>query len=135
MQDLNFEAKERAAGLKAAVSLRAAYRTQINSTFNRGKSGKLEKSTFTPRYREGRLDRIVLSTPHYSFKNHFGSTKKGETKTHSRNGKPVRGHSKNRDYKAHNHIALAFKSTNALEQLATDLGENRIVLITSQIQF
>jgi len=135
MQDANFEAKERAAALKAAAGLRAAYRTQIKSTFNRGKSGKLEKSTFTPRFRDGRLDRLVLVSPHYSFKNHFGSTKKGTTPAHSRNGHPVKAHTKNRNYNAFNHIALAFKSTNALEQLATDLGENRIVLITSQIQF
>lgn len=134
MQDSNFEAKERAAALKATAALRAAYRTQVTSTFKR-KTGKLEKSTFTPRFRTGRLDRIVLNSPHYSFKNHFGSTKKGITPAHTRKGKPVKAHSKNRQYKAHNHIAEAFKATNALEQLATDLGQNRIVQITSQIDF
>lgn len=134
MLDSDFEAKERAAASKAASALRAAYRTQITSTFKRG-SGKLEKSNFLPRFRTGRLDRLVLTSPHYSFKNHFGSTKKGITPTHSRKGKPVKGHSKNRTYKGYNHIAEALKATNALEQLATDLGQNRAVLITSQINF
>lgn len=134
MQDSNFEAKERAAAIKATVALRAAYRSQATSTFKR-KSGKLEKSTFSPRYRVGRLDRIVLNSPHYSFKNHFGSTKKGVTPAHERKGKPVKSHLKNRTYKGYNHIALALKAANALEQLATDLGQNRAVLITSQIDF
>jgi hypothetical protein len=134
MQIVDIEAKERAAGLKAAAALRAAYRMQIKSTFKRN-SGTLEKSNISPRYRQGRLDRLVITSPHYSFKNHFGSTKKGMTPVHSRKGKPVKAHSKNRQYKAFNHIALALKATNALEQLATDLGNNRAVLITSQIDF
>ncbi|MBN8565216.1 MAG: hypothetical protein J0M25_00590 [Flavobacteriales bacterium] len=134
MQDPDFEAKERAAAIKAAAGLRAAYRSQVTSTFKRG-TGKLQKSTFSSRFREGRLDRLVLSSPHYSFKNHFGSTKKGITPAHTRKGKPVKAHSKNRTYKGYNHIAEALKATNALEQLATDLGQNRAVLITSQINF
>lgn len=158
MQDPNFENKERAAGLKAAAALRAAYRTIVKSTFKR-KSGSEEKSNFSPRFREGRLDRIVMQAPHYSFKKHYGSTKTGITKTTNRSGHSVKAHTrqyegmvrsvrahnrkatvvvphkKNIDYKAYNHIAMALKATNALEQLATELGQNRIIQITSQIDF
>jgi hypothetical protein len=156
----NFEAEERKAGNKAAGTLRAAYRTKVNSVFKR-KSGALEKSTFSARFKEGWLDRLVLLTPHYSFKEHFGSTKTGNTPSYSRGGAKVRSfqrfmggglktrqveahvrgggsvraHNKGRNYKARNHIAEALKSTSALEVLATDLGQNRIVLVTSQIDF
>jgi hypothetical protein len=158
MQDPNFEAKERAAGLKAAAALRGAYRNIVKSTFKR-KSGTEEKSNFSPRFREGRLDRIVMQAPHYSFKKHYGSTKTGTNKASKRSAHAVKAHTrqyegmvrtvrahnrrattvgpykKNIDYKAYNHIAMALKASNALNQLATELGQNRIISITSQIDF
>lgn len=158
MVDSSFLEKERAAGRKASAALRVAFRAKIKSTFNR-RSGDMEKSTVTAKYKEGFLDRLVLGSPHYSFKHHFGSSLSGTTgatsrkqssvnsfsrhvngenvtvKSHTRKATNVVAHIKGIDYKSKNHIAEAFKSTNALQQLATDLGENRIVNITSQIDF
>lgn len=158
MADTYFQGKERAAGLKAASALRVALRAKIKSKFNR-RSGDMEKSTVTAKYKEGFLDRLVLDSPHYSFKQHFGSSLSGTTgetsrkqttvnsfarhvngetvtvKSHTRKATNVVAHIKGIDYKSKNHIAEAFKSTNALQQLANDLGENRIVNITSQIDF
>jgi hypothetical protein len=158
MQDSDFQQKERAAGNRAAAALRAALRSKIQSTFTR-RSGAMEKSTVLPRFKDGVLDRLVLKSPKYSFTQHFGSSKTGQTpatsrgeanvqsftrklngtsvevKSYKRAGGLVIGHKKGIEYKSKNHISEALKSTNALETLATELGENRIVNITSQIDF
>lgn len=158
MANFDQEANERKAGSVARAALRASLLAQIKSTFNR-RSGALEKSNVNARYREGRLDRLVMNSPHYSFKQHFGSSLSGTQKTtdrkeasvktfqrhlkgatvqikaHDRKGGNVRSLRKNIQYKAHNHIAKALQETSALENLATALGENRMVTITSQINF
>lgn len=158
MANVDIEANERKAGSAARGALKASLLSEIRSTFKR-RSGNLEKSNVTAKYKEGRLDRLVLNSPHYSFKNHYGSSLTGtqeatdrngaavksfqrhlqgktvQVQAHQRDGGNVRSLRKNRDYKAHNHIAKALKQTNALETLATALGENRMVLITSQIDF
>ncbi len=158
MENRNIEADERKAGAKAARQLRAALRTEISSVFKR-RSGNLEKSNVSARYREGHLDRLVLLMPHYSFKEHFGSSLPGTTpnynrkggavksfqrhiagasvsvSAHSRTGGGVSAHVKGIKYESRNHIARALTSTNALEELATAIGQNRAVDITSQISF
>lgn len=155
----NFEIAERKAGNIARTALKSAYLSQISRTFKRGKTGKLEKSTVTARYRQGRLDRFAIMTPQYSFQEHFGSSKSGNQKSSQRNGADVKsfirhlshkrsnvrahhrdggtvdGFNKRRRYTAKNHIAKALNNTNALEVLATSLGENRIIMVTSQIRF
>jgi len=156
--NVNFEAEERKAGSIARSALKASYINQIKNTFQR-KSGLSEKSTVLARYKEGHLDRLVLNTPHYSFKSHFGSSKTGTQKestrrdsnvksfsrhingesvlvnSYTRRGGTVKAFNKNRNYNATNHIAKALQQTTALENLATALGNNRIVLVTSQINF
>lgn len=156
--NLNFESEERKAGRKAATALRNDIRNQIKRSFDR-RSGNLEKSTVTSRYKDARLDRLVLNMPRYSFQSHFGSTKTGTQKqttrksgevkafvrhvqgktinisSHTRSGGSVVGFNKKINYKAYNHIARALATTRSLENLATDLGNNRAVLITSQINF
>lgn len=153
-----FQAQERKAASKARSSLNVSLRTSIKRKF-KSRSGKMEKSNITSRFRDGRLDRLVLNSPHYSFKAHFGSSLSGRTnetdrsatnvqsfirkiksksiavQAHSRRATRVAAHNKGINYKAYNHIADALKSSNALEQLATDLGTNRIVQIASQIDF
>jgi len=159
MDKSNFQAEERKAGNKAAAALRGAFRSKIQSTFHRRTGAMQDKSTVTPRYRDGVLDRLVLASPRYSFIHHFGSTKTGKTgslqrdgadvksftrhlegmvrqvSAHKRSGGFVVAHNKGIDYKSKNHISEALKATNALEVLATELGENRIVNISSQIDF
>lgn len=160
MASTSFQAEERKAASRATRALTASFRAKIKSVFDR-RSGKLEETNVRSRFRDGGLDRLVVNSPYYSFMNHFGSGKAGNTPTHSRGGANVRSfqrfmggglqtrqvqahsrsggsvaaHIKGIQYKGHNHIADALQSTNALEQLATDLGENRIVNVVSQIQF
>lgn len=155
----NFETIERNAGNVARASLQASYLSQIRRTFRRGKTGKLEKSSVRTKYRSGWLDRLILVSPKYSFQEHFGSNKtgtqketqrragnvksfirhrKGKSETvrpHRRSGGSVKAFNKNRRYTAKDHITRALRNTNALEVLATSLGENRIVLVASQINF
>jgi hypothetical protein len=158
MEGINFEAEERKAGSIARAALKASLISQIKNTFHT-RSGALEKSTVNSRMKEGRLDRLVIASPKYSFTQHFGSSKTGSQKAterkgssvnsfqrhldgkissvraYERTGGAVKSFNKNIDYKAHDHIAKAMNQTNALEVLATSLGENRIVLIASQINF
>lgn len=158
MESINIEAEERKAGNLAKNALKAALISQIKSTFHR-RSGTLEKSTVNSRMRDGRLDRLILNSPKYSFTQHFGSSLTGTQKTTERKGASVKSFQrhlegmvtpvnayerqggivkafhKNINYKAQNHIAKALKQTNALDVLATSLGQNRVVLITSQIDF
>ena len=158
MEIVNIEAEERKAGSIARVALKASLINQIKRTFNR-RSGALEKSTVNARYKNGSLDRLTISSPKYSFTQHFGSTLTGtqkaterkatsvksfqrhlegkvsEVKTHERRGGSVRSMRKNEPYKATSHISKALQQTNALKNLATALGNNRVVLITSQIDF
>jgi hypothetical protein len=159
MEDnFDFQAHEKKAGSAAARSLAASLKSEINSVFKR-RSGTMAKSGVTARYKEGRLDRLVLNSPHYSFKQHFGSSKTGVTDVtlrkvtsvssfsrqiegkiqtvaaHTRSGGSVARHNKNINYKSTDHIAKALNRTNALQTLATELAENRMVEITSQISF
>lgn len=154
----DFLQKEREAGRKASAALTRELRSEIKSLFKR-KSGELEKTNVSSRYKDGRLDRLVLTSPYYGFIKHYGSIKTGKTGTKNRSGGPVKsftrqyegmvrpvkahfrkasiipGHNKNIDYKSSNHIAEAFKKSNAIEILATDLAENRAVDISSKISF
>jgi hypothetical protein len=158
MEAVNFEAEERKAGNIAKNALKASLISQIKNTFH-NRSGAMERSTINSRMKEGRLDRLIINTPKYSFTQHFGSSKTGNQKASERKGASVnsfqrhlegktatirayeraggavKSFNKNIEYKAHDHIAKALNQTNALEVLATSLGENRIVLIASQINF
>lgn len=158
MATIDIEAQERKAGTIARIALKASLITQIRKSFHR-RTGKLEKSNVTARYKVARLDRLIISSPKYSFTNHYGSSLTGtqkesrrkgtfvrsfqrhlasgtqEVSAHDRSGGAVQGFNKNRKYGMHNHLSRALKQTNALEVLATSLGNNRITLITSQIDF
>lgn len=152
------EALEQKAARVASSTLQAALRSQIGTAFKR-RTGMLENTGVRSVFRDGRLDKLTISSPHYSFKLHFGSVKTGKNKGLDRKGGSVRAytrvvlnktqrienyrrsgsrviaHDKKIDYKAHNHIAKALTSTSALQDLATALGNNRAVQISSQISF
>jgi hypothetical protein len=158
MATIDIEAQERKAGTIARIALKASLISQIRTTFKR-RTGTLEKSTVLARYKQARLDRLVINSPKYSFTQHYGSVKTGTQKAstrkastvksfqrhlegmvtnvtaHSRSSGSVNAFNKNEPYSAKNHIAKALQQTNALQVLATSLGENRIALITSQIEF
>lgn len=158
MAELDIEAQERKAGSIARAALKASLINQIKRTFYK-RTGDLLKSNVTARYKEARLDRLTIQTPKYSFTQHYGSTKRGiqkasnrdggsvksftrhlngnafEVKAYSRKATTVKGFNKNRKYETRDHLTRVFKETNALEVLATSLGNNRITNITSQIKF
>jgi len=158
MATTDFEALERKAGNTARTALKASLINQIQRTFHR-RTGGLLKSTVLARYKEGRLDRLVLNSPKYSFTQHFGSSlpgtqkpteRKGTSvksfqrhlegmattvKSFDRKGGSVKGFNKNEPYNTHDHLSRALKQTPALENLATALGNHRAVLIASQIDF
>ena len=158
MEKVDIEAEERKAGSIARLALKASLINQIKSTFDR-RSGALEKTTVNAKYKNGSLDRLTISSPKYSFTQHFGSSLTGtqkaterkgtsvksferhleglavQVKSHDRKGTSVRAMRKNEPYKATSHISKALNQTNALENLATAIGKNRIVLVTSQIDF
>lgn len=158
MAEIDIESQERKAGNVARTALKASLISQIHKTFHR-RTGTLLKSTVLARYKNGRLDRLVLQSPKYSFTQHFGSSlsgtqkpteRKGTTvksfqrhlegmvtqvKSYDRKGGSVKGFNKNEPYGAHDHLSRALKQTPALENLATALGNHRAVLIASQIDF
>lgn len=158
MANTNIEALERKAGNIARTALKASLINQIQRTFHR-RTGLLLKSTVLARYREGRLDRLIINSPKYSFTQHYGSSLPGvqkpterkgtnvksfqrhlegkttTVKSYDRAGGSVVGFNKNERYGMHNHLSRALKQTNALEVLATALGNHRAVLIVSQIDF
>ena len=158
MAIIDIEAEERKAGGIARTALKASLLNQIKRTFHK-RSGTLLKSTVNARYKEARLDRLTISSPKYSFTQHYGSSKTGTqkaterkatsvksfqrhlegmvtaVKSHERSASSVKAFNKNEPYNAHDHLSRALKQTNALEVLATSLGQNRITNITSQIEF
>lgn len=160
MENADFEANEKKIGNAAARALGASLQNQIKKTFDR-RTGSLEKTNVRARYKDGRLDRLTINSPKYSFTTHYGSNKKGDTKetkrkatevrsferhldnsivehtvkAHSRAGGTVKAHIKGIDYKATDHIAKAFRATNALNVLATELGNSRAVKIISQFDW
>jgi len=158
MEALNFLEEEKKAGNVARLALKQSLISQIKKSFKK-RSGTLEKSNVTTRYVDGRLDRLVINTPKYSFTQHYGSKKPGtqkpterkatsvksfqrhlegmvtEVDAHERKGTTVKGFLKNEPYPAHEHLSRALKQTNALEVLATALGESRAALVTSKIYF
>lgn len=159
MQTPNIQSLERKAGSAAANSLRAAFRVSIKTTFKR-RSGAMEKSNVSAKYRDGNLDRLVHTAPHYSFKSHFGSTKTGTTPALSRSGASVKSfsrhingktvpvnsfsrsggqvtnHRKGMRYKAYGHLSNAMRAAQpALEKLATELADNRAIIVVSKIDF
>lgn len=160
MDTTDFEAEEKKIGSAAGRALTASFQNQIKKTFDR-RSGNLDKTNVRPRYRDGRLDRLVISSPKYSFTTHYGSSKKGDTpettrkssevrsfarhlensvmdhqvKAHTRSGGTVKAHIKGIDYRATNHITKALKATNALQVLGTHLGNNRAIKILSSFDW
>lgn len=160
MENNDFEAHEKKIGSAAARALSASFRNQIKKSFDR-RTGALEKTNVRARYKEGRLDRLTINSPKYSFTTHYGSAKKGttketnrrstevrsfarhlensvidhEVKAHSRAGGKVKAHIKGINYRATDHIAKAFRATNALDVLATELGSSRAVKILSQFDW
>ena len=114
------EAKEKAAGQKAARSIRTRLQKETNTLFER-RTGRLQKTSVAAKTKFGQLDRITITTPRYSFMHHFGYTRKYGSR-------PI-------TVPAKEHIGKAIDKSNALDRLADELGAIRVDEITAKIRF
>jgi hypothetical protein len=120
----NFAELEKKAGRKAAQKLRKSLKDLIKHGFEttQGNSDLL-RSTVLSKMKAGQLERLVIKMPHYGFKNHFGfegvRSNSIRLKLISRKG----------------FLADAVTKTNALEKLATEIGEIRADEVSAEIKF
>lgn len=154
MANDNWQEIEKRAGLKAARALRNALRSEISRAF-RNRSGQIRKTNVSARFNRGLLDRLVITSPRYSFPQHYGYHWPDEVvKPHNRRANSVKSHfrggalgtgkiissyfrkgsrvfSYRRDIenKPKEHFSAAIIDSNILETLATDLAESRSVKI------
>ena len=114
------EAKEKAAGQKAARKLRSALRREVVSTFER-RSGQMAKTTVLPKMKNDFLNRLIIKGPAHLFAHHYGYYRKYDKKKVRVLGKEQ--------------IAKAIKSSNVLETLADDISNLRIDAVVAEINF
>lgn len=116
--------REKQAGQKAALKLRKSLKSVTRSIFETT-SGNSEilKSTVLSRMKGPELQRLVIKAPHYAFKQHFGF-------------EGVRSNGvKLKLISNVGYLADAMQANNALEDLATEIGEIRADEVISLIKF
>ena len=120
----NFTQLEKQAGQKAALFLRKSLKSEIRNLFEttQGNSEML-RSTVASKMKGGELQRLVIKMPHYGFKQHFGFDGV------KNNGVKLRLLSNT------NFLNDALQANNALETLATEIGEIRGDEVVSKINF
>ncbi|WP_340074566.1 hypothetical protein [Leptobacterium sp. I13] len=115
---------EKQAAQKATLKLRQSLRGVIKLGFETTQgNSELLRSTVLSKMKAGELQRLVIKMPHYGFKNHFGF------EGVKSNGVKLRLHS---------HVGFlneAIHATNALEALATEIGDIRADEVTAKINF
>lgn len=124
MAGTSFTQLEKQAGQKAAIKLRKSLKSAIRYGFEttQGNSAIL-KGTVLSRMKGPELQRLVIKMPYYGFINHFGY-----------DGVKSNG-VKLRLYKQEGFLSNAMQATNALETLATEIGEIRGDEVISKINF
>ena len=120
----NFIQLEKQAGRKAALGLRKSIKSEIRNLFETTQgNSKMLRSTVGSKMKGGELQRLVIKMPHYGFKQHFGFD--GVKK----NGVKLRLLSNT------NFLNDAIQANNALETLATEIGNIRGDEVVSKINF
>lgn len=114
------EVLEKAAGQRAARTLKTSIRRQIKNDFNR-KTGLMLRTSVRPKTKFGQLDHLTITSPKYSFFHHYGYTRKYGSKSIFTPGKE--------------HLAKALNNSRALETLATELGNIRADEVITKIRF
>ena len=124
MESENFAQLEKQAGQKAALILRKSLKGLVKSRFETtsGNSAIL-RSTVLSRMNGPELQRLIIKKPHYGFKNHFGfeGVKSNGIKMKLLSNKGFLGE--------------AVNATNALETLATEIGNIRLDEVVTKINF
>lgn len=120
----NFQQLEKQAGQKASLVLRKSLKSEIRNLFETTQgNSELLRSTIVSKMKGGELQRLVIKMPHYGFKQHFGFDGV------KNNGVKLRLLSNT------NFLNDALKANNALETLATEIGEIRGDEVVSKINF
>lgn len=106
----------------AVKKLRAAVREQISKTSNIKTGQAIRIGGASSRFKNNRLQRIVIQAPHYVFKQNYGFEGR-------------KSNSVNQRLKATDVFSKALDSANILEKLADDISELRIEQVTALINF
>jgi len=112
---------EKKVGKEAANRLTNSLRGAVRYT-TKPKVGLAMKSSASAKYKNNRLQRLVIQAPHYIFKQHYGFE---GTKS---NGVQMR-------LKQTFVIDIALTTSNVLESLADDIGNIRMEEVTTKINF
>lgn len=112
---------EKHAGQNAARNIGRSLRKTLKDHFSKD-TGLLFKTSARAKMRYGSLDRIEVNSPHYSFMQHYGYTRKYS------NGNTI-------EIPGTEHFSKALDKTSALDVLADKIAEIRIDKITSIIRF
>jgi len=124
MSKINYSKLEQEAGRKAALILRKSIKGVISESFETTQgNSKILRSTVLSKMKGPELQRLTIKMPHYGFKNNFGFD--GIKK----NGVALKLLS-NKGF-----INKAITANNALENLATEIGNIRADLVTAKITF
>ena len=119
---IDFIQKEKEIASQAVKKLRSAVRQEIanNSTSRTG--NELRVGNAGSRFKFGRLQRITIKAPYYTFMRNYGFEGKKS------NGINMR-------LKATDALAKALESSSILENLADDISEIRLDQVAALIQF
>lgn len=107
---------------QAVKKLRAAVRQAVATTSEKRTGEALKMANAGSRFKFGRLQRITLKAPYYTFMQNYGFE-----------GKKSNG--VNQRLKATDVFAKAIDSSNILENLADEISELRLEQVTALIQF
>lgn len=111
-------------GKQAARKLQRSLRSVIKQETNR-RTGLMQKSKITAkpdRYLKNHLDRLTISSPHYSFKLHYGFER-------------VKANGELMKFTGTDHFNIALNQSNTLEDLATEISELRADEFVTKINF
>jgi hypothetical protein len=119
---IDFIQKEKEIALKAVKKLRGAVRQQIANSSTSRTGNELRLGNAGSRFKDGRLQRLTIKAPYYTFMRNYGFEGKKS------NGINMR-------LKATEAIAKALESSSILDSLADEISEIRLDQVAALIQF
>lgn len=119
---IDFLQKEKEIASQAVKKLRSAVRHEIANTSTSRTGNELRVGNAGSRFKFGRLQRITIKAPYYTFMRNYGFEGKKS------NGINMR-------LKATDALAKALESSSILENLADDISEIRLDQVAALIQF
>lgn len=120
MADTSLQNRERSVGKKYASMLRSAIRSKIRSE-TVSQTGLLLKTQVSSRMKDGRLDRLQVTAPHYGFKLHYGF-------------EGIRKNGRKLSLKPTDHLQT-LREVTILNGLADEIGDIRAEQVIAEIKF